>query len=96
MSITHHQVNIREPLTRYRLQKIINVREHDMLESDPPANLQALEEYAEGTASQLLQLQVVHLHGNQTHVGSRVTSVQLQITFLFCAARGSRAAEPGG
>jgi hypothetical protein len=29
-----------------------------MLEADPPANLQALEEYAEGTAAQLLQLQV--------------------------------------
>ena len=59
------QVNIRQPLTRYRLQKIINVREHDMLESDPPANIQALEEYAEGTASQLLQLQVVHLPDSQ-------------------------------
>jgi hypothetical protein len=52
---------MRQPLTRYRLQKILNVREHDMLESDPPASLQALEEYAEGTASQLLQLQVVPL-----------------------------------
>lgn len=51
-------MNIRQPLTRYRLQKIINVREQDLLEPDPPATLQALEDYAEGTASQLLQLQV--------------------------------------
>lgn len=29
-----------------------------MLEPEPPASLQALEDYAEGTASQLLQLQV--------------------------------------
>ena len=67
------QVNMRQPLTRYRLQKILNVREHDMLESDPPATLQALEEYAEGTASQLLQLQVVHLASMQMHMYAQHT-----------------------
>lgn len=46
------------PLTRYRLQKIINTREADFSATDPPPSLKSLEEYAEGTASQLLQLQV--------------------------------------
>ena len=67
---TPGQVNVRQPLTRYRLQKILNVREHDMLESDPPASLHALEEYAEGTASQLLQLQVVPQASMQMHMHS--------------------------
>lgn len=53
-----HQVHLRQPLTRYRLQKIVNARELDLIEPDPPATLQQLESYAEGTASQLLQLQL--------------------------------------
>lgn len=53
------KVHLRQPLTRYRLQKIVNARELDLIEPDPPATLQQLESYAEGTASQLLQLQVM-------------------------------------
>ncbi len=52
------QVHKRQPLTRYRLQKIISARETDLLEPDPPPNLGHLETYADSTASQLLQLQV--------------------------------------
>lgn len=46
------------PLTRYRLQQIISVREQDMLRKEPLKTLQELENYAEGTASQLLYLQM--------------------------------------
>ena len=49
---------MRTPLTRYRLQKMVNTREADMLEAEPPPTLKQLEDYAEGTATQLLQLQV--------------------------------------
>jgi hypothetical protein len=92
---TPGQVNMRQPLTRYRLQKILNVREHDMLESDPPATLQALEEYAEGTASQLLQLQVVTLSSTQMHMQFGIMDAAGdQNTCVCCAARGSGAAGP--
>lgn len=63
-------MHLRQPLTRYRLQKIIGTRETDLLETDPPATLEQLEAYAEGTASQLLQLQVGFRQG--FCIGSRV------------------------
>ena len=50
---------MRTPLTRYRLQKMVNTREADMLEPEPRPTLKQLEDYAEGTATQLLQLQVL-------------------------------------
>ena len=48
----------RRPLTRYRLQRVIATREEDMLRTAQPATLAAVEDYAEGTASQLLYLQL--------------------------------------
>ena len=47
-------------LTRYRLQQIVNAREKDLLNPGQPAEIAQLEAYAEGTASQLLYLQVSH------------------------------------
>jgi NADH dehydrogenase [ubiquinone] 1 alpha subcomplex assembly factor 6 len=47
-------------LTRYRLQQIVNAREQDLLNPGQPADTAQLEAYAEGTASQLLYLQVPH------------------------------------
>jgi NADH dehydrogenase [ubiquinone] 1 alpha subcomplex assembly factor 6 len=46
------------PLTRYRLQRVVTAREEDMLRTQPLADLAAAEAYAEGTASQLLYLQL--------------------------------------
>eukprot|EP00887_Chlorella_sp_A99_P000239 scaffold13.g239.t1 len=46
------------PLTRYRLQQIVATREADMTRPVPPASLAAMEAYADGTASQLLLLQL--------------------------------------
>jgi len=46
------------PLTRYRLQRIITAREEDLLRTAAPESVEALESYAEGTASQLLYLQL--------------------------------------
>jgi NADH dehydrogenase [ubiquinone] 1 alpha subcomplex assembly factor 6 len=46
------------PLTRYRLQQIVSTREEDLLGHAQPASLAAIERYAEGTAGQLLQLQL--------------------------------------
>lgn len=45
-------------LTRYRLQQIVGTREDDLLRTEPPASLAALEAYADGTAGQLLHLQL--------------------------------------
>lgn len=52
------QVIAERPLTRYRLQQIINTREQDLLEPSQPQATAELEAYAEGTATQLLFLQV--------------------------------------
>lgn len=52
------QVMQQRPLTRYRLQRIVSVREEEMASQEPPPSLRALEEYGEGTAGQLLMLQV--------------------------------------
>mgnify|MGYP001807218472 CR=1 FL=1 len=44
--------------SRYSFKRIIDVRESDFLDPQPPLDMGALESYAEGTASQLLYLQV--------------------------------------
>lgn len=46
------------PLTRYRLQQMVSTREEDLTNPAQPASLAALERYAEGTAGQLLMLQL--------------------------------------
>lgn len=46
------------PLTRYRLQQVVSTREADLLSTEQPASLAALEQYAEGTTGQLLALQL--------------------------------------
>lgn len=45
-------------LTRYKLKKIVETRLQDALRKQPPETLSDVELYAEGTATQLLQLQV--------------------------------------
>jgi NADH dehydrogenase [ubiquinone] 1 alpha subcomplex assembly factor 6 len=45
-------------LTRYRFQRIISTRQEDMMETQQPTTLAELESYAEGTAAQLLLLQL--------------------------------------
>ena len=52
------QVIAERPLTRYRLQQIVNTREQDLLQRSQPEATAELESYADGTASQLLFLQV--------------------------------------
>lgn len=44
--------------SRYCFKRIIDSREADFLDPQPPLDLTALEKYAEGTASQLVYLQV--------------------------------------
>lgn len=46
------------PYSRYSFKRIIDAREADFLDPQPPLELAALESYAEGTASQLMYLQV--------------------------------------
>ena len=48
------------PAAKYRLQRITGTREADALEGQPPPTLRGLEDYAEGTTTQLLALQVGH------------------------------------
>ena len=57
------QVIAETPLTRYRLQRIVDAREQDLLRPGQPEETAQLEAYAEGTASQLLYLQVCRLCG---------------------------------
>ena len=52
------QVNSLHPLTRYRLLRIISTRADDMMRQQDIQTVRELEEYAEGTISQLLYLQV--------------------------------------
>ena len=52
------QVQAVHPLTRYRLQRLIGTREEDLVGMHRMGSIAALEKYAEGTASQLLYLQV--------------------------------------
>jgi hypothetical protein len=44
------------PLNRYQLKRILDAREQDLVQPQPPVTLQELEQYAESTASQLLYL----------------------------------------
>lgn len=46
------------PNTQSHLLRIVSTLEKDFMKSQPPANLSDLEQYAEGTSSQLLYLQV--------------------------------------
>lgn len=46
------------PLTRYRLQQLVATRQADLLATEPPASLAALEAHAEGSAGALLLLQL--------------------------------------
>ncbi len=46
------------PYSRYSFKRMIDAREADFLDPQPPLELAALESYAEGTASQLMYLQV--------------------------------------
>lgn len=45
-------------LTRYRLKRIVETRRSDALREGPFPTLEALESYADGTAGQLMHLQV--------------------------------------
>lgn len=42
-------------LKQYHLKRMIDTREQDMLDSQPPLSVEGLEKYAEGTASQVGQ-----------------------------------------
>eukprot|EP00798_Chlamydomonas_sp_ICE-L_P014327 gene14327-20313_t len=46
------------PLKKYHFSRLIDTREQDMVDSQPPLTMEGLETYAEGTASQLLYLQL--------------------------------------
>ena len=50
------------PGARYHLQRIVSTRETDAAAKQAPASIAELEKYAEGTASQLLTLQVTSSH----------------------------------
>jgi NADH dehydrogenase [ubiquinone] 1 alpha subcomplex assembly factor 6 len=59
-----------QQLTRYHLARLIDARETD-LDDDPPANLAALEAYAEDTSSRLIYLALEVLDaGDATAVGA--------------------------
>ncbi|KAG1668088.1 hypothetical protein FOA52_010498 [Chlamydomonas sp. UWO 241] len=45
-------------LRKYHLKRMIDTREADMLDGQPPLDMTGLEKYAEGTASQLMYLQL--------------------------------------
>eukprot|EP00200_Dunaliella_tertiolecta_P012209 CAMPEP_0202371806 /NCGR_PEP_ID=MMETSP1127-20130417/3143_1 /ASSEMBLY_ACC=CAM_ASM_000462 /TAXON_ID=3047 /ORGANISM="Dunaliella tertiolecta, Strain CCMP1320" /LENGTH=360 /DNA_ID=CAMNT_0048968171 /DNA_START=84 /DNA_END=1166 /DNA_ORIENTATION=+ len=45
-------------LRQYHFKRIIDTRENDLLDPQPPLTVEGLEQYAEGTASQLLYLQL--------------------------------------
>ena len=49
------------PNTQSHLLRMVSTLEKDFMKSQPPASVLDLEQYAEGTSSQLLYLQV-HLH----------------------------------
>ena len=54
------------PNTQSHLLRIVSTLEKDYMKSQPPASLLDLEQYAEGTSSQLLYLQV-HLIVSHFH-----------------------------
>jgi NADH dehydrogenase [ubiquinone] 1 alpha subcomplex assembly factor 6 len=51
-------VHQQTPLSRYQLKRLLDTRESDALSAQPPLTLDHLEQYAEGTASQLQYLQL--------------------------------------
>lgn len=71
-----HRVQAIAPLpnTQSHLLRIVSTLEKDFMKSQPPASVLDLEQYAEGTSSQLLYLQVhpspisLHCHAEQADV----------------------------
>ncbi|GAX75435.1 hypothetical protein CEUSTIGMA_g2879.t1 [Chlamydomonas eustigma] len=49
---------LKASMQKYQLKRILDTREGDLLDDQPPLSLQGLEQYAEGSASQLLYLQL--------------------------------------
>lgn len=43
----------RTPLKSYHFKRMIDAREGDLLDTQPPLSIEGLEKYAEGTASQV-------------------------------------------
>jgi hypothetical protein len=62
------------PNTQSHLLRIVSTLERDYMKSQPPASLLDLEQYAEGTSSQLLYLQV-HPSTSRFHRGAFVTGL---------------------
>ncbi|GIL86937.1 hypothetical protein Vretimale_15529 [Volvox reticuliferus] len=63
------------PYSRYCFKRIIDCREADFLDPQPPLDLQALEKYAEGTSSQLMYLQLAAAgikHRDADHAASHL------------------------
>lgn len=63
------------PYSRYSFKRIIDAREADFLDPQPPLELAALESYAEGTASQLMYLQLAAAgvrHADADHAASHL------------------------
>ncbi|GIL51418.1 hypothetical protein Vafri_7413 [Volvox africanus] len=61
--------------SRYCFKRIIDCREADFLDPQPPLDLQALEKYAEGTSSQLMYLQLAAAgikHRDADHAASHL------------------------
>ncbi|EFJ41732.1 hypothetical protein VOLCADRAFT_77474, partial [Volvox carteri f. nagariensis] len=61
--------------SRYCFKRIIDCREADFLDPQPPLDLQALEQYAEGTSSQLMYLQLAAAgvkHQDADHAASHL------------------------
>ncbi|KAG2433499.1 hypothetical protein HYH02_012617 [Chlamydomonas schloesseri] len=83
--------------SRYSFKRIIDVRESDFLDPQPPLDLGALETYAEGTASQLLYLQLAAAgvkHRDADHAASHLgravgITTLLRGTAAHAAARRS-------
>jgi NADH dehydrogenase [ubiquinone] 1 alpha subcomplex assembly factor 6 len=46
------------PIKKYNLKRILDSRETDLLDAQPPLSIEGLERYSEGSASQLLYLQL--------------------------------------
>ncbi|KAG2442344.1 hypothetical protein HXX76_002430 [Chlamydomonas incerta] len=83
--------------SRYSFKRIIDVRESDFLDPQPPLDMGALESYAEGTASQLLYLQLAAAgikHRDADHAASHLgraigITTLLRGTAAHAAARRS-------
>ncbi|GLC50968.1 hypothetical protein PLESTB_000451900 [Pleodorina starrii] len=79
--------------SRYSFKRIIDCREADFVDPQPPLDLQALEQYAEGTASQLMYLQLAAAgikHRDADHAASHLgRSVGLTTLLRGTAAHAS-------